>query len=296
MGGLVQIALALSVFAIMTGLGVGELAQYAQSRLPYTIVQRVVSAANLVNNAASSYIVQNTNCITGANGLEPGTGCNFETDALAYLPGAQTPVSYSTQDGSTITVAPVPLPGNPNSSTAFSLTITPGNIIKSKSSYIQALGNALPGAVCSSSPLQCVVTEATPSISNMLKANTPAWGTLAPGNGATQNVNGPLNTNGQPINNVAGDQQFQPYTTCGNVGCVTSSHQIWAQPCWAGWGCVAWNWYPPGAKVGSGRDGVGVSLNGAYAGGLIYSYPCGCARNTPYWNTVYGTSVSMFLY
>ena len=228
MGGLVQIALALSVFAIMTGLGVGELAQYAQSKLPYTIVQRVVSAANLVNNAASSYIVQNTtNCITPTNGLL-ATSCNFSIGALsgAYLPASQiSNGSFVTPDNSHITITPV-------SSGTYDLTITPGAIIGSSpnQSYIQALGNALPGAVCSSS--QCVVKEATPSISNMLKANTPAWGTLAPDNsGKTQTTNcgslntwngtqlsgcgqiysGSINTNGQPI------YSGQPYMYTCNV-------------------------------------------------------------------------------
>lgn len=225
MGGLVQIALALSVFAIMTGLGVGELAQYAQSKLPYTIVQRVVSAANLVNNAASSYIVQNTtNCITPTNGLL-ATSCNFSIGALsgAYLPASQiSNGSFVTPDNSHITIAPV-------SSGTYNLTIVPGAIIGSSTnqSYIQALGHALPGAQCNSS--QCVVTEATPSISNMLKANTPAWGTLAPDNsGKTQTTNcgslntwngtqlsgcgqiysGSINTNGQPINLAGGQLQY----------------------------------------------------------------------------------------
>ena len=219
MGGLVQIALALSVFAIMTGLGVGELAQYAQSKLPYTIVQRVVSAANLVNNAASSYIVQNTSCLT--NGIT-GSGCNFSIRALVgtYLPASSiSSGNFVTPDGSTISLSPSSV-----SPTTYSMTITPGpgSIIKSKASYSQALGNALPGAVCKPSPCQSssviTVTEASPSIANMLASIK--WGTLpdSGGSSATQSTNGGLlntcessgsscgqinsgaiNTNGQPI-------------------------------------------------------------------------------------------------
>jgi hypothetical protein len=243
MGGLVQIALALSVFAIMTGLGVGELAQYAQSKLPYTIVQRVVSAANLVNNAASSYIVQNTtNCITPTNGLL-ATSCNFSIGALsgAYLPASQiSNGSFVTPDNSHITIAPV-------SSGTYNLTIVPGAIIGSSTnqSYIQALGHALPGAQCNSS--QCVVTEATPSISNMLKANTPAWGTLAPGNGAPQNVNGPLNMNGQPIN-------------------LGGSYLQWAAQPWGSWVSTLCNgWQQVGNTISR------VYVNYAYLGG---TYGC----------------------
>ena len=74
----------------------------------------------------------------------------------------------------------------------------PGSIIKSKASYVQALGNALPGAVCNPSPCQSssviTVTEASPSIATMLAANKPTWGTLSPSSTTQSTGNGGLNT------------------------------------------------------------------------------------------------------
>lgn len=227
MGGLVQIALALSVFAIMTGLGVGELAQYAQSKLPYTIVQRVVSAANLVNNAASSYIVQNTTCIQNGiyNSLNT-TGCPLSTNLLSptWLPaylgsgsGVTTGGFFETPDSSKIIVGPGA------TSTEYTMTIIPGPIISDQTSYVQAISNALPGATCSPSPCakssEIIVTEATPSMQNEIAANKPAWGTLpdSGGSSATQSTNGgSLNTCGSSCGQIYSGQLYM--WTCGVPG------------------------------------------------------------------------------
>ena len=293
MGGLVQIALALSVFAIMTGLGVGELAQYAQSKLPYTIVQRVVSAANLVNNAASSYIVQN--CMSaGVN------GCGLSIQSLhdnGYLPTA-TGSTLQTPDGSNISVTTP-------SSTQYQVVVTPGAVIQSKPSYMNALAAALPGGYVSGGSIY--VTEASPSIENMIASNKPVWGSLNQSGttqstgggglstgGGTINTNGApiysgsvntgsissgsINTNGQPI--YAPGRQILNYTVSGppwfnnasNVfgysgyRSIPSTMAIWAQPCGDTYGCGPWAWWGAGSQ------------SECWSGGN----PCHAWWNTPY--------------
>ena len=249
MGGLVQIALALSVFAIMTGLGVGELAQYAQSKLPYTIVQRVVSAANLVNNAASSYIVQN--CMSaGVN------GCGLSIQSLhdnGYLPTA-TGSTLQTPDGSNISVTTP-------SSTQYQVVVTPGAVIQSKPSYMNALAAALPGGYVSGGSIY--VTEASPSIENMIASNKPVWGSLnqsgttqSTGGGGLSTGGGTINTNGAPI-----------YSGSVNTGSISS-------------GSINTNRQPITSGTASlGNNGAIVTPNGIYSNAptptdpYVYSYP-----------------------
>lgn len=289
--GLVGMAVGIAVFSILVGLGMGEIAQYAQAKLPYTIVQRVVNAANAVNNAASSYIVQTTTCIQ--NGVN---SCGLSANALApnYLPyysGSGSGVNKSanyfvTPDGTTIAVTPT-------SQTTYQLGITPGNILASNHAYIQALANALPGSTISTNWTTIVVQESTPAISNMLASNKPAWGTLSDSTaGQTQNTNGGglntqggpissggINTNGQPIYGpsrqilnymVSGPSVSWSCGSYGGEGCgwsgQTSNMAIWAQPCTDGT-CGPWTWWGAGSSV--------YDITGSNNG-------------SAYWNTPYG--------
>ena len=159
--GIPQIALALVLFGLLTGVGLAEVAQYAQAKLPYTLAQRIVQAANAVNNAASAYIVQNTNCITnGAN----GSGCNLSMnniEAQGILPsysgtgsGVNTTTGlFTLSDGTTIGVTAT-------GQTTYNLTITPGAAVRAKTSYMVAVANALPATTIAGSVL--TTAETTP--------------------------------------------------------------------------------------------------------------------------------------
>ena len=170
-----------------------------------------------MNNAASAYIVQNSNCIT--NGANWPT-CNLTMNNIAgqrIVPaysGTGSGVNTSTglftlSDGTTIGV-------KATGQTTYNLTITPGAAVRAKTSYMAAVANALPATTIAGSVL--TTAETTPSIANMLASNKPAWGTLpdSGGSSATQSTNGgslntcgsscgqinsgAINTNGQPIN------------------------------------------------------------------------------------------------
>lgn len=285
--GLVGMAVGIAVFSILVGLGMGEIAQYAQAKLPYTIVQRVVNAANAVNNAASSYIVQNTSCVQ--NGVN---SCGLSANALApnYLPyysGSGSGVNKSanyfvTPDGTTIAVTPI-------SQTTYQLGITPGPMLTSNHAYIQALANALPGSTISTNWTTIVVQESTPAISNMLASNKPAWGTLSDSTaGQTQYTNGGgLNTQGGPISSGGINTNGQPIYTNGgwiygpNNNVYTNSANSGPIGNFSGYECIGWG-------------EVKVSYISSYSSVMKWTYPYvisagnSCNHTTQTWQGPWG--------
>ena len=187
-----------------------------------------------------------------------------------------------------------------------------------------AVANALPATTISGSVL--TTAETTPALQNVIASNKPTWGTLTAG-GQQNTGGGPLytqggwintggaplysgslntgsissgsiNTNGQPINQ--GFEYHGPQTICGNYSCVTSSDQIWAQPCSNAYGCLSWGWYPRGSGV-SYFAGSGGRTCGNVPGISVVTYSvtiyeikiggCGFNNGQAWWNTNYGSTL-----
>lgn len=76
-----------------------------------------------------------------------------------------------------------------------------------------------------------------------------------------------------------------PYNTCGNISCVPSSDQIWAQPYFPNVWTGPWNWYPRGSHIASdkmyGCVGLYVAIYCVHTD--FDGYMVG------FWNTPYGT-------
>lgn len=250
---MIQTAVAMAILMLVMSFGVEGLMKYQANSMPYSISAKVSAAVDSVQSATSSYIAQNSACMQ--NGLT-GAGCNLSVANLspAYLPafsgisGVNGDV-FQTPDGSKIAVTPT-------GQSTYTISVAPSGVLSSNANALKYLASSFPGGSVASGAV--AIPETTPSIANMLKANTPAWGTLNPGNGATQNVNGPLNTNGQPI--YGPGRQVLNYPVQGPTGTFShgafstqyagnpSTMAIYAQPC-SIWGCGPWAWYGAGSSL-----------------------------------------------
>ena len=309
---MIQTAVAMAILMLVMSFGVEGLMKYQANSMPYSISAKVSAAVDSVQSATSSYIAQNSACMQ--NGLT-GSGCNLSVSNLAptYLPyfsgisGVNGNI-FQTPDGSRIAITPT-------GQSTYTISVAPSGVLSSNANALRYLASSFPGGSVASGAVN--IPETTPSIANMIASNKPAWGTLSDsgGSGATQSTNGgslntcgsgvcgqinsgAINANGQPINNVAGGQQFQPYSTCENVGCANSAYQIWAQPCslWesyagSGWAtsyCGPWNYWPSGETTEILACGSGcrtLSVPGVFS----MSFPDTGAVFT-YWNTNSGAT------
>ena len=281
---MIQTAVAMAILMLVMSFGVEGLMKYQANSMPYSISAKVSAAVDSVQSATSSYIAQNSACMQ--NGLT-GSGCDLSVANLspAYLPafsgisGVNGTV-FQTPDGSKIAVTPT-------GQSTYTISVSPSGVLSSNA--LKYLASSFPGGSVASGVV--AIPETTPSIANMLKANTPAWGTLAPGNGATQNVNGPLNTNGHwiygPNNNVFTNSDnsgplgnYSGYICIGwgevKVTYVSSYSSVmkWTYPyvvssgnscnhttqTWTG----PWGWYPVGSSIyGQTNTPAGVSAGWA---------------------------------
>lgn len=214
---MIQTAVAMAILMLVMSFGVEGLMKYQANSMPYSISAKVSAAVDSVQSATSSYIAQNSACMQ--NGLT-GSGCDLSVANLspAYLPafsgisGVNGTV-FQTPDGSKIAVTPT-------GQSTYTISVSPSGVLSSNANALKYLASSFPGGSVASGAV--TIPETTPSIANMLKANTPAWGTLAPDNsGKTQTTNcgslntwngtqlsgcgqiysGSINTNGQPISN-----------------------------------------------------------------------------------------------
>ena len=203
---ILQLAAALGLFSILMGFGAEKAIQYAQSRLPYSTAQRVVQATNFVGNAANSYY--NQYCSSGTCST---TGLKYpriqDLVSSGYLPSGQGYSGcncYTTKDGSVIR-----LNAGSGPSGTFGMTVTPGAMLASKQAYASMVASRIPGSVLSGNTIS--VSQPVPALSNIASSlsgkyiqndpSTPQNGGINITQGIT--TQGPINTNGQPINNYA---------------------------------------------------------------------------------------------
>ncbi len=258
---MIQTAVAMAILMLVMSFGVEGLMKYQANSMPYSISAKVSAAVDSVQSATSSYIAQNSACMQ--NGLT-GAGCNLSVSNLspAYLP-AFSGISgvngsiFQTPDGSKIAVTPT-------GQSTYTISVAPSGVLSSNANALKYLASSFPGGSVASGAVS--IPETTPSIANMLKANTPAWGTLAPDNsGKTQTTNcgslntwngtqlsgcgqiysGSINTNGQPITNYK----------------AAIPNYVWTNN---------WGWQPVGASMTGGS----IHLYGSSYESCTSNYPC----------------------